>query len=656
MDAELLFYAIMNAMKRLAAYLFFALLTFGQVNAQAVDLSKSYYHFSLAKMHYFHKEYSEAIAEFEKAIAFNPDSSQLRVEFARTLEEAGEIRRAVEESEKAISLDPNNVGPHLVLGDIYAGYRESGQGHMLDKAIQSFSRAIELDAENRDALFALGRLLIVKQDHRAAAEVLGRLNRISPSIQGYYAQAVAYVEGKEPQRAIEILEQSLKLREDNVDHLKLLARLYEETDQYGKAIEGYQKLSEYSSDPEFRAQVGRLMVEEKRYKEAIPILQELAAGHPQEATIKLPLGRALKEEKRYSEAAEVFYDILKSDPNSVEANYELGLTLDELGERSQAIEKFDHLLKITEVKDGNYSEPQLKNRKAFQRYLGLLYLSTRQYDKAIKTFQQMSQASPEDYIPKLHLIYAYKDSDKLKEALSLSEQLLSQKPDLAFVIIARAQILSAADKLDKAQELLREEIKKNPDEEQFYLTASQLYLDHGKYKDAEKMAREGLARKPENERMEFQLGAIYERQKDFKEAETVFRKILERNPRHDGVLNYLGYMLADRGERLDEALGYVKKAVEIDPYNGAYLDSLGWAYFKLSQFVEAEIHLTRAAQLVDTDATVYDHLGDLYYKLGDYDKARKHYEKSVFFAKEEEENKRVREKLADLKKLLSQKR
>jgi tetratricopeptide (TPR) repeat protein len=82
------------------------------------------------------------------------------------------------------------------------------------------------------------------------------------------------------------------------------------------------------------------------------------------------------------------------------------------------------------------------------------------------------------------------------------------------------------------------------------------------------------------------------------------------------TLNYYGYMLADRGVQLDDAVTMLKKAVQLDPQNYAYLDSLGWAYFKQGQYSLAEDNLRRASARMDTDPTVHDHLGELYEKTG----------------------------------------
>jgi tetratricopeptide (TPR) repeat protein len=97
-------------------------------------------------------------------------------------------------------------------------------------------------------------------------------------------------------------------------------------------------------------------------------------------------------------------------------------------------------------------------------------------------------------------------------------------------------------------------------------------------------------------------------------AEAEFKKILEVNPDSAATLNYLGYMLADRNVRLQEALQMITKALDKDPDNAAYLDSLGWVYFRLGRLNEAEENLRRAIERGPRDATVHDHLGDVLLK------------------------------------------
>jgi tetratricopeptide (TPR) repeat protein len=100
------------------------------------------------------------------------------------------------------------------------------------------------------------------------------------------------------------------------------------------------------------------------------------------------------------------------------------------------------------------------------------------------------------------------------------------------------------------------------------------------------------------------------------QAEGFFKQVLDLDPGNALTLNYLGYMLADKGIRLPEAVKYIRKAVEQDPTNGAFLDSLGWAYFKLGEYELAEEKLRQAVDRSQSDPTVHDHLGDVYEKTG----------------------------------------
>ena len=88
-------------------------------------------------------------------------------------------------------------------------------------------------------------------------------------------------------------------------------------------------------------------------------------------------------------------------------------------------------------------------------------------------------------------------------------------------------------------------------------------------------------------------------------------------------------MLADRGTRLDEALGYIRRAVALDPQNGAYLDSLGWVYYKMGNYELAEENLRRASERMGDDPTIHDHLGELYLKTGRLKLAASNWERSL---------------------------
>src|SRR5205807_195989 len=129
------------------------------------------------------------------------------------------------------------------------------------------------------------------------------------------------------------------------------------------------------------------------------------------------------------------------------------------------------------------------------------------------------------------------------------------------------------------------------------------------------------AKFPADTAVTFELGAAFDKQKKFADAEAAFRQLLARDPENAAALNYLGYMLAERGERLDESVTFVKKALQLEPENGSFLDSLGWAYYKSDKLELAEENLKRAADQLATNSVIQDHYGDVLFKRGRIDEA-----------------------------------
>ena len=112
-------------------------------------------------------------------------------------------------------------------------------------------------------------------------------------------------------------------------------------------------------------------------------------------------------------------------------------------------------------------------------------------------------------------------------------------------------------------------------------------------------------------------------------ARQVFRQALAVKPDAAAILNYLGYMNADRGVKLEESLGLIEQALRIDPENGAYLDSLGWALYRLGRYAEAERALRDAVERSGTNAVVLDHLGDALARRGALAEALEYWKRAI---------------------------
>jgi len=263
----------------------------------------------------------------------------------------------------------------------------------------------------------------------------------------------------------------------------------------------------------------------------------------------------------------------------------------------------------------------------------MLYRDTQNYQAAIYTFQELGHlGEEEDRRARLLVMDTYRQGRDLAKALQTGREALAKYPDDPSIRSSLAMLMGEAQQPDDAIKLLQANLKGNASDRETYLSYAQIYERSKRYKEAEESARkaESLATQPaENELAWLILGAIFERQKQYDKAEEEFKKVIDVNPKNSMVLNYYGYMLADRGVRLDEARDLIQRALEQEPYNGAYLDSLGWAYYKENKLDQAELTLRKAIERESHDPTIREHLGDVLAKQGRMDLAVAEWEKSL---------------------------
>lgn len=160
-------------------------------------------------------------------------------------------------------------------------------------------------------------------------------------------------------------------------------------------------------------------------------------------------------------------------------------------------------------------------------------------------------------------------------------------------------------------------------------TLSNAWMELGDRKRATQVLESAQKRAPGDRAVAFSLAALYEHTRQFDRAERGFRAILAADPQHAPALNYLGYMLADRGRKLDEAVTLIQKALAIDDDNPSYLDSLGWAYYKQDKLEAATAPLERAAAALRTSSVIQEHLGDLYLKRKRYIEAAAAFDRAL---------------------------
>jgi tetratricopeptide (TPR) repeat protein len=155
---------------------------------------------------------------------------------------------------------------------------------------------------------------------------------------------------------------------------------------------------------------------------------------------------------------------------------------------------------------------------------------------------------------------------------------------------------------------------------------------------------------PKSDQAYFQLGALHDEAKNKEQSVANMKRAIELNPKNAAALNYLGYTWAEMGVRLDEAEQLIQRALQIEPNDGFYIDSLGWVYFQKGDYTSAVEQLERAVAITVEDPTIIEHLGDAYVKVGKSDRALASYREAIEKSKEDDQVKRIREKIERLEK------
>ena len=257
--------------------------------------------------------------------------------------------------------------------------------------------------------------------------------------------------------------------------------------------------------------------------------------------------------------------------------------------------------------------------------LGDLEGAVEEYQKALETDPGSSLLHSNlasVFIQKNNPVLAIKE---LKQSIGLAPEAVQPHALLALVYAAQDKADLAAEEyvlaLENATKLEHENIN-------IYKSLGLIYLQQKKLKQAESIFKLILNLAPADPEAHFYLGSIYYNLEDHPSVERELKSAVKLKPDYHEALNFLGYFYLEQNKNIDQAGLMIKQALVFDPENGAYLDSLGWFYYKKGKFKEALSRLEEAASFL-VDPVIYDHLGDVFLKLNNADSAKLNWEKSL---------------------------
>ena len=614
--------------------------------ARKVDKAAAYYHFTMAHMYeeemavYGRSDLvSKAIQEYRLAIEADPTSEYLTAALAEVYARTGRIKDAVSEAQDILKRDPKNLEAHRLLGRIYLrslGDMQGGSGsdNVLKLAIEQYEEIVRLDPSSADDHVMLGRLYHANNQLKKAEDEEKTAVKLAPdSEEAVTTLAMLYNEEGDTAKAAETLS-SVPEASRSAKLYAVLGETYDQKKEYKKAIDAYQHAIALDRD-NLDAIRGLAEAYDKdgQTERALEQYKVIADANPEDARTYIQLGEIYRRQGKFDLALQNLKKAQSMVQDSEQVSYDLALVYEAQGRYDEAISTFQDLLKKTEKADGKYTQEDAENRAIFLERMGSSYAENNNEQAAIDTFQKMIALGNESAERGYGLIIdTYRDNKEWQKALDESKLAIQKLPNSRRLKMVYAGQLVDMGQVDAGLNQVKALLKGNSDDREVYVNLGTIYNRLRRWQEADEALNkaEQLATKPEDkEQIAFLRAASLERQKKYDQAEEVFRKILTRNPDNAAVLNYLGYMFADHNAHLDEALGMIKRAVDLDPANGAYLDSLGWAYFKLGKYDLAEDNLTKASQHMGADPTVQEHLGDLYQKTGRLKLAAAHWERAL---------------------------
>jgi tetratricopeptide (TPR) repeat protein len=515
----------------------------GAADPTSEKIAQAHAHYAAAIVHDMNDETEAALEDYYQAAYDDPRDESLVLEVSRRFIQKKQLEKSLELLSRAAAQPDASGAVFARLGIVY------GQLGKTDQAITAGRTAIK---------------------------------RSPDLLAGYQNLFVNYLQNKQEQEALKVLDEASKQPKTDTEFLVTLSELYlsygtqvpsqkEKANTKAAAILARaEKLS--LSNPSLRLRVAEAYNSLGNIEKAADLYLELLKKLPDlpmlRERIHAKLAGIYLRGSDHKKAVEQLEAIVRDDPTNPEAYYYLGYIAYSEKKPAQAAEYFSKTI----VLNPDFPDPYYE--------LALSQISLNKPDEALDTLEKARKKFAQNYTLELFSGLAYGRKKDYKQAI---------EHYTAAEVIAKA---TDPSKLDDT----------------FY----------------------------------FQLGATYERLGDFTQAEQYFEKCLQLAPDSAEAQNYLGYMWAEHDMKLDKARELIEKAVKSEPKNAAYLDSLGWVLFKLHQPQEALGYTLKAVELTEeADATLYDHLGDIYAALNQTDKARDAWTKSLSV----EPNEQIRKKL-----------
>lgn len=590
-----------------------------QLAPEATSLRRgdAYWHLMSARLALSEGRVQDVVKEVQDAVALLPDNADLQAEGAGLLLIVGRRSEAERLARRALEIAPSHKTATRVLADLAASraFSASSDAAGRAEAIRLYEKIAKDDPNAADVLVLLVRLKSLAGDGDGAVEAARRFAAVragDPNAVRLLSQALLG-SGRRAE-AVEVLVDWLRRNPDDEDAVPLLAEIARDLEDgelsaWEKIAPVLDRVVEAQPDnPVPRLLRGEALLRTGRAREAIADLEAARDGGRGGPPARAQLCTAYLAAGRLADAAEEARSLVRDFPDNAAVRSLYGDALSRQGDLEGAVEAYDLALRSLPRGDAEGTE----RRDDLRRRIADIHLARKSPADAAKALSGLEKPDAPESL-EIRARVALRENDA-SSARSLAVKLRDAKETGAAAMI-EGEALAREGKVDAATARFREAIAAlGPGARG---QAATILRETGHVPLGEDLLRAWAKEHPDDAMGRFRLGSFLERTGRFALAEPELREAIRLDGEFAEALNYLGYALIDRNEKVDEGLGMVRRALELDPDNGAYLDSLGWGLFRLGRYEEARTPLEKAAREFPRDATVLDHLGDLYDRLGD---------------------------------------
>lgn len=614
---------------------------------------------------------TQARQAFQRAVELDPSFAEgytalAELEINRRAVGEKEVGEAISLALIAVRLEPDNFGAHRLLARLYS-YKSGIKNPNLDigfstKAIDEWKQITRLDPRNAEAWAFLSELY-AKTGRRA--EQLDALRNWLSSAPPVDVQFYAVVMG--PQESLQPEAASIKLGNALLEA--------------GRTQEAVETLSALVSDDPGNAAAIDLLGEALETATGttasgtLQSLQQAVFANPGNISLINLLAQVYVRSGKLEDAEKLLRSsagkLIAADRDTAAAIYvSLGDIFNSADRYADATAAYEESLSARGL---HGAEMLADDEREFMAFVYEKIIQTaKSANRPDRVMEIISRArklfGENDLFGDRQLVSFLRENGKRPEALAAVRAARIKNPDDYGLTRLEATLLTESGKVDEAVAFIRKLMEPKPglvrspepggatvsmplpaqDKFSNYLFISNLYSQANRGKEASDAADEAfsIAVGPDRKQIaKLTLATAQQMSGNFAGAETTLRGLIKETPGNPIALNNLGYFLLERNERFAEALSLIDQAVKIDPTNPSYLDSLGWAYFKLGKFDQAEKMLRDAARIDTGSATINEHLGDVYEKQDKMELARAYWQKALKLASDRSDIERLQSKL-----------